>query len=156
MTYKFFKQLFLHIKYWKIIKKIYKEENIIENLSQLLKINLKVDWVGRIYAVLNPTINDMGQFDSTKQIYEYGESGLNNNIYVERWLMGNLNVASKFIVANNLFELLTYDIKKIDEYDNYLLVIQPITLPPLFKYLKYLVFEWVVILVAGIITYIYI
>ena len=50
-----------------------------------------------------------------------------------------LSVASQFIRAKNLFDLLTYKIKKIDDYDNYLFIIQPITLDEYRKNIKKLV-----------------
>ena len=50
--------------------------------------------------------------------------------------MDRLNIASRFIQANNLFDLLTYKIEKIDEYDNYLFIIQPITWDDCKKYSK--------------------
>lgn len=136
IIYRFIKCLYLNIKYTKLLRKVYKEENILENLSLLFKSRFKIDWIGRVYTVINPNLND-GEFDINTQIFEYDENGLNNRTQVERWIMQRLNVASNFIQVNNLFDLLTYDIKKLDEYDNYLLIIEPITLKDCIKYTKY-------------------
>ena len=88
--------------------------------------------------MINPNL--LGEdFDINTIIYEYGEEGLNNKAFVERWIMTRLNIAQSFIQANNLFDLLTYDIKKLDDYDNYLFVIQPITLNDCLKYSKLLI-----------------
>lgn len=136
IIYRFIKYLILNIKYTKILNKVYKDENIINNLSGLFNTNFKIDWIGRLYAVINPNL--IGEeFDVNTIIYEYGEDGLNKDAFVERWIMTKLNVAQSFIQANNLFDLLTYEIKKIDEYDNYLFIIQPITLEDCLKYSKY-------------------
>lgn len=135
IIYRFFKYLILNIKYTKILNKIYEEENISQNLSMLFKSSFKKDWIGRLYTVINPNL--LGEdFDINTIIYEYGEDGLNNKAFVERWIMTRLNIAQTFIQANNLFDLLTYDIKKLDDYDNYLFVIQPITLNDCLKYSK--------------------
>lgn len=142
-----------HLKLWFILKKVYKEENILNNLSQMFKSNFRLDWVGRMYTILNPNINDMGQFDTNTQIYEYDEEGLKNDLYIEKWVMNNLNIASQFITNNNLFELLTYKIKKLDNYDNYLFIMQPITLESLFKSFKWAIGELVLIFL-GIFIYI--
>ena len=40
------------------------------------------------------------------------------------------------LVTNNLFDLLTYDIKKLDEYGNYLFVMKSITFDDFWKYTK--------------------
>ena len=52
--------------------------------------------------------------------------------------MTKLNLIRDFIMANNLFDLLTYEIKKLDDYDNYLFVIKPITFDDCMKWTKFL------------------
>lgn len=149
IIYRFFKYLFLNIKYTKILSKVYDNENIIENLSNLFKSQFKKDWIGRLYTVINPNL--LGDdFDINTIIYEYDESGLNNNAFVERWIMGKLNIAQSFIQTNNLFDLLTYKIEKLDEYDNYLFIIEPITLQDCLKYTKYFSILLTVLIVIGI------
>ena len=86
ITYKFFKQLFLHIKYSRILRKVYKEENLLENLSKLFGTKFDIDWIGRIYTVINPLVND-GEYDQNTIIYEYGDVGMNTNAFVERIIM---------------------------------------------------------------------
>ena len=126
ITYNFIKYLILNARYTKILKHIYKEEQIPENLSKLFNSNFKIDWVGRLYTVINPNLLN-GEYDTNTQIFEYGEKGLTNEMFIERYIMQKLNIASNYIKANNLFDLLTYKIEKIDEYDNYLFIIEPIT-----------------------------
>ena len=149
IIYRFFKYLILNIKYTKILNKIYEEENISQNLSMLFKSSFKKDWIGRLYTVINPNL--LGEdFDINTIIYEYGEEGLNNKAFVERWIMTRLNIAQTFIQANNLFDLLTYDIKKLDDYDNYLFIIQPITLNDCLKYSKLFSILISILVVIGI------
>lgn len=150
IIYKFIKYLFLNIKYTKILTKIYKEENILNNLSELFKTNVKIDWIGRIYTIINPNINNE-EFDINTQIFEYDNNGLNNTAFVERWVMTRLNIANTFIQTNNLFDLLTYEIKRLDEYDNYLLIIEPITLRDCIKYSKYFSILLSSLLIIGLI-----
>lgn len=149
IIYRFFKYLFMNIKYTRILKKVYNEENILNNLSELFQSRFRIDWIGRLYTVINPNV--IGEeYSQNTQIYEYGENGLNNYAYVERWIMTKLNIASNFIRANNLFDLLTYEIKKIDEYDNYLLIIQPITLQDCLKYTKHFCILISILVLIGI------
>lgn len=126
ITYLFIKYLILHLRYTKILKKVYKDENLLDNLSSLFKVPFKMDWMGRVYAVFNPHIQD-GVFNPNNQIYEYDENGLTNKAYIESYIMNQLNIAKRFILASNLFDLLTYKIKKIDDHDNYLFIMQSIT-----------------------------
>lgn len=148
IIYRFIKYLILNIKYTKILNKIYQNENILSNLSMLFKSQFKKDWIGRLYTVINPHL--LGEdFDINTIIYEYNENGLDNRTWVERWIMTRLNIAQSFIQTNNLFDLLTYDIKKLDEYDNYLFVIEPITLRDCLKYTKYFI---ILLTILGIIA----
>jgi hypothetical protein len=133
--YRFIKNLKLNIKYTKLLLKIYKDEQLIEKFSQLFGTEFKIDWVGRIYTIINPNIiND--KFDMNTQIFEYGEQGFSNDPYIEKWIMTKFNLIKDFIMANNLFDLLTYELKKLDEYDNYLFVIKPITFDECKKWTK--------------------
>lgn len=150
ILYNFIKYLIMNIKYTRIIKKVYKDEGLIYKFSQLFGSEFRMDWVGRIYAVLNPNIvND--KMDYNTQIFEYGENGLTNEPYVEKWIMTKFNLIRDFVMANNLFDLLTYEIKKIDEYDNYLLIIKPLTFDDCMKWVKWFAIEIGVILLIGII-----
>lgn len=126
ITYLFIKHLILHLRYTKILKKVYKDENLLDNLSSLFKVPFKMDWMGRVYAIFNPHVQD-GVFNPNNQIYEYDENGLTNKAYIEAYIMNQLNIAKRFIQASNLFDLLTYKIKKIDDFDNYLFIMQSIT-----------------------------
>lgn len=147
--YSFIKNLLLNIKYTKILRKIYKDEGLLEKFSQLFGVEFKMDWVGRVYTVINPNIID-DKLDINTQIFEYNDNGLTNEPYVEKYIMTKLNIVSDFIMANNLFDLLTYEIKKLDDYDNYLFVIKPITFDDCKKWTKIFIGVYSVLLVAGI------
>lgn len=149
ITYNFFRYLYQHIKCSKILRKVYKEENLIQNLSSLFSSEFRVDWFGRLYTVLNPNINK-NDYDGTTQIFEYNENGLDNTVYVERWVMEKLNIASQFIKNNDLFDILTYNIKKLDDYDNFLFVMQPITFDDCKTWTKRFVWLMLAILVIGV------
>ena len=133
--YKFIKNLLLNIKYTKLLTKIYKDEQLLSKFSQLFGTEFRMDWVGRVYTVINPNIIK-DQFDVNTQIFEYGENGFTNEPYIEKWIMTKFNLVKDFIMANNLFDLLTYELKKIDEYDNYLFIIKPITFDDCKKWTK--------------------
>ena len=135
ITYRFIKYLLLHITYCKILNNVYKNENLLDNLSALFKVRFKKDWVGRVYAVFNPHIQE-GIFNPNNQIYEYTDKGLVNDAYVEAYILNQLNIAKRFIQANNLFDLLTYRLEKLDENDNYLFIMEPITWSDCKKYSK--------------------
>lgn len=152
--YSFIKNLLLNIKYTKILRKIYKDEGLLEKFSQLFGVEFKIDWVGRIYTVINPNIID-DKLDINTQIFEYNDNGLTNEPYVEKYIMTKLNLVSDFIMANNLFDLLTYEIKKLDDYDNYLFVIKPITFDDCMKWTKIFIGVYSVLAIIGMVLLFY-
>lgn len=117
-----FKNIYLHFKYNRILKRVYKDENILANMGNLFNSKIHVDWVGRIYTVINPNL------DKDKQIYEILDGGMDNREFIQHWVMERFIAMDHFIKANNLFDLLVYDIKQLDDYGNFLLVLEPITL----------------------------
>lgn len=137
ILFNFIRYLIIHIKYSSIISKAFKEEKLLDNLSKLFGVEFKQDWVGRTYAIINPNIIN-GVYDHVSQIYEYNDLGLDNRVYVEKWIMQRFNIISNFVKTNNLFDILIYDLKKIDEYDNYLFTLYPVTFEDFNKYLKLL------------------
>lgn len=147
--YKFIKNLILNIKYTKLLKQIYKDENLLQKFSQLFSTEFRLDWVGRIYTVINPNILK-DKFDVNTQIFEYGENGFTNEPYIEKYIMTKFNLVKDFIMANNLFDLLTYEIKRLDEYDNYLFVIKPITFDECKKWTKIFGIVYGLLLVIGV------
>ena len=60
-------------------------------------------------------------------------------------ILNQLSVAKQFIKANNLFDLLTYRLEKLDENDNYLFIIEPITWEDCKNYLERFVILYIVI-----------
>ena len=151
IIYNFFKNLFLNIKYTRLIKKAYKEEDLLNKLSQLFNAKFKIDWIGRAYAVLNPNLDENGKYSPNEQIFEYGEDGLNNEKMIEQWVMERMFVVQQFIRVNNLFEVLSYSIKKLDKYDNYLFILEPITLSDCMKWSKKFTILIGILIIIGII-----
>lgn len=145
IIYRFIKHLYLNLKYASLLSKIYKDEKLLDNLSELFNVKFKKDWIGRVYAIFNPSTMDVNN-----QIFEYNETGLSNEVYIEKQIMDKLNIASKFIQTNNLFDLLTYKIEKIDKYNNYLFVMQPITLEDCLNSTKKFIILYSILTVIGI------
>lgn len=148
VIYSFIRNLLLNIKYTRLLRKIYDDEQLLKKFSELFGTEFRIDWVGRMYAVFNPNIaNDM--LDVNSQIFEYDETGLTNKPYIEKWIMTKLILVKDFIMANNLFDLLTYEIKKLDEYDNYLFIIKPITFDDCMKWTKIFAITYSILAVIG-------
>lgn len=147
VLYLFIKYLIMNIKYCKILNNVYKNENLLDNLSALFRVQFRKDWIGRVYAVFNPHIQD-GIFNPNNQIFEYTEQGLVNDAYVEAYILNQLKIAKQFIRANNLFDLLTYRLKKLDDNDNYLFIMEPITWSDCKRYTKIFITVYSMLLIS--------
>lgn len=148
ITYNFIKYLILYLRTKKILDRIYREENIIYNLSELYKITFKKDWVGRLYAVINP-ITDI---DPSDRIFENSSEGYSLKSFVEKWLIERMSIASEFIMNKNLFELVTYHIEQLDDNYNFLFTIEPIVWSDFNKWFKRFLILLGILLIIGIIT----
>lgn len=105
-----------YFKIQRVLRKIYASEKIPENLSHLFGVDCKVDWVGRLYMVVNPLIQNVNT-GGNSIIMDH-----NDKMMIEEWVMKNLELIKNFVVNNQLFDLLTYSITKIDDDENYLVV----------------------------------
>ena len=145
IIYNFLKFLIMYIRYNRVLNDVYKKENILEGLSSTLGAELKQDWIGRLYAVVNPYIVD-GKYDPSKIITEIGKD-IPTNMVLEKYVMERFNIASQFIQANNLFDLMSYKMTRLDEYENYLLVLYPLPYSDLVVWGKRLLIELIVLMI---------
>ena len=142
--YKFFRKLFQHLKYQRIIKEAYEREQLIAKISLLLGVQFKLDWVNRLYAVVNPNIKD-GKYNP-EQIYEFDFDGNPyNNEWVTKWVMERMGILRNFLQTANLFDVLEYKIKDLGNL-NYLIIFQPITLTFLLKSIIPAIIELLIII----------
>ena len=122
----FIRNLIDYVRIKKIIKKVIREENLLYNLSNLFstktyQVNFKQDWIGRIYAVINPAVQD-----PQARIFEYDEEGMNMNSYVNKWIMEHMIAADNFVKNHELFDILTYNFEQLDDDYNFLFTLTPV------------------------------
>lgn len=125
--YRFIKGYLQNRKYQKILDKVYEDDQIIAKLSFALGSQFRRDWIGRLYTVINPAIKD-GKYDYT-QVYEYVQEGYDTTEHAQQWIVDRLTAIEAVIQTNNLFDVLSFNIEKLDDEGNYLFVVYPITLP---------------------------
>lgn len=114
-------KIFKTYKITKKLKKIYKEDDIVDKLTYITNINFKVDWVGRIYGIFNPLINiplNERVFDDNKML---------SIDFVNKYLLERLDITSKFITEQTLFDYLTLENIILDN-QNSLIIITPMNL----------------------------
>lgn len=139
--------IFNFLRYNRYIRKAIKAEYLLDKLKYLFGgREFRQDWIGRVYTVVNPNVDNINDSGNTV-IFEDGKP------MVEKWLMDNMNLMSQFITTNNLFDVLTYKIEKIDEDDNYLIVLQNVFYENAKKELKWIAVGLVALgLIAGLLA----
>lgn len=135
--------IYNYIKIQKLLNKIYDGEKIEKNLSKIFGVECKRDWVGRLYMVVNPILQDIETGGNTL-IYDRDEK-----VAIEGWVMKNLELIRQFVINNAMFDLLSYDIKRIDDDENYLIVFKNIY----FDDMKRLVKWGSILIVTGLLTW---
>ena len=93
-----------YIRIQRILKQIYKTEHIEQNLSQLFGVPCKQDWVGRLYMIINPILQNIESNGNALTLDR------NNKVLIEEWVMKNLELIRNFVVNNSMFDLLTYSL----------------------------------------------
>lgn len=137
---KFFKNLFFKTFIGKIIKTIKSAINYINDyeyisdtfysdafkivLKEYLNVDIKKDWIGRLYGVVNPNINEEGKFDVTRTIIEFDDDNTNNKEYVKHWAHKQLYIIGEVFKIENLYHFIDLEFRHVGpkEADNYLLI----------------------------------
>lgn len=140
-TYRLIRGIFEHTRYQKILNEAYEREELIAKLSTIFGVQFRKDWMGRLYAVVNPAIKD-GKFD-TSQVFEYTQEGYDTTEHARQWMLERTIAMEGFIQTNNLFDALLFDIKKLDDSGNYLFILSPTTFPEVADNIKGAVWELV-------------
>lgn len=120
-----------YFKIKKLLLKIYDGEKIEKNLSKTFGVECKRDWVGRLYMVVNPILQNIETGGNTL-VFDR-----NDNVMIEEWVMKNLELIRNFVVNNSMFDLLTYSIEKIDDDNNYLIVFKNIYFDDMVRIVKW-------------------
>lgn len=137
--YKLIKGIIENNQYQKILNKAYEQDQLIAKLSHAFGVQFRRDWVGRLYAVVNPAIKD-GKFDNT-QVFEYAQGGYDTTEHAKQWIVERTVMMEHFIQTNNLFDALVFDVKRLDDNGNYLFTLMPTTLPQVLQNIKGSIYE---------------
>ena len=107
-------------------------------LKEYLNVEIRKDWIGRLYGVINPNINKEGQFDITKTIIELDDEDTNNNEYVKHWTYKQLTIIGEVFKIENLYHFIDLEFKPVGPKgaDNYLLIFDIVSRKEFTKNLK--------------------
>ena len=93
-------------------------------LRQYLHMDVKKDWIGRLYGIINPIIDIDGKLDINNAIIEINGENSNNNEQVQHWAYKQLTLIGQLFKIENLYNYIDLTFKHVGpiEADNYLLI----------------------------------
>lgn len=93
-------------------------------MKEYLNIELREDWLGRLYGVINPTIDKDGHFNMSNMIFEIDGDNTNSNEYVKHWAYKQLQLVARLFKIESLYDFINVEFEHVGplQFDNYLLV----------------------------------
>ena len=116
-------------------------------LKQYLKANFKKDWIGRLYGVVNPNLDENGRYDFNNVIIEMDGDNTNNNEYVRHWVHRQLRLIQVLFKLENLYDYIGIELKHVGppQLDNYLVIIDIVSrqvwVDSLKKFFRHILFD---------------
>lgn len=122
--YNFIKTGIQYQKVNKVVGKTFYSNEFKLLIANYLKTHLKEDWIGRLYGVINPTIDINGNLDISTMVIELDGNNTNNADWVKNWLYKQLQLIAQLFKIEKLYDYINLDIKHVGpiEMDNYLIV----------------------------------
>lgn len=157
MTLYFFKNYIYDYSY---VSDIIYTKDFKDILKRYLFVEFKKDWIGRLYAVVNPTLDINGKYDVNASIIEIDGNNTNNNAYVETWLYKQLSVVSDVfhMQYSGLFDAIGAEVKHVGpkEHDNYLIVFDLVNRKETAIYFKSMIKQLFLYCVIALIIFLFI
>ena len=119
-----FESLYYYIKHYSTIKDILYGDEFKKLLKEYINIDIRKDWIGRLYGVINPNIDKDGKLDVNNTIIEIDGYNTNSNVYVKNWLYKQMYTVGTLFKLKNLYSYITMDIEHVGplDQDNYLVI----------------------------------
>lgn len=118
--------IFSYIKSRLYIKDTLYSEQFKYVLKKYLKADFKEDWIGRLYAVVNPAVDINGNIDFGSQIIEFTEDGMSTDNYVKSWVLKQMSlIKSVFnLQQSGFFDYINAEFRHVgpENADNWLVV----------------------------------
>ena len=151
------KSLYNYIKDYEYISDTLYSEAFKLVLKEYLNVDIRKDWIGRLYGIVNPNINEEGKFDITRTVIEFDDENTNNEEYVKHWAHKQLYIIGEVFKIENLYHFIDLEFKHVgpDIADNYLLVFDIVSRKIFTHNLKQMLLHvFVYILIAVIVLFI--
>lgn len=125
------KIIYNFFRYQKVINKVVCAPEFIQALSSSFGVTFQKDRIGRLYTVINPHVQKI-DINSSDIVYDQDKP------VIDKWIMDKFILIDMVIKNHDLFDILTYDIVRVDDDMNYLLTISNALLKDALRIMKWI------------------
>lgn len=120
------KWLYIYARDYNYVAETFYSDQFSYVLKRYLNVDFKKDWIGRLYAVINPLIDIDGKMNFNNVIIELDDTNTNNNDYVKSWVMKQMSMINALFKLENsgFFDIIGVKFKHVGpkNQDNYLVI----------------------------------
>lgn len=118
-------------------------------LKRYLHTEFNKDWIGRLYGVVNPSIDINGKLDISGTIIEIDGASTNNIEYLKNWIFTQMQLISNLFKVSKLYDYIGVDIKHVGPInaDNYLVVFDVVSRKETSYWMKRVLLQFIVYIV---------
>lgn len=113
-----------YIKDYNIVAESLYGDAFLTVLKRYLNKEFRKDWIGRLYAVINPNIDINGNLNFSNTIIELDDERTNNEKYVQNWLYKQMQLIADVFKIQNMYSYISMSIEHVGpkNADNYLII----------------------------------
>ena len=152
------KSIYVYNKDYNIISDMFYGDGFKKIIKTYLHVDIKKDWIGRLYGVVNPNIDIDGNFNINNIIIELDGNLTNNNEYVTNWIYKQLKLVQELFNFDNFYNYISLDIMHVGPSiaDNYLIIFDIASRKNISKYLKQTLLQVLIYCIIAAIVLIFI
>lgn len=141
LTYKLSQSIYYTYKYIKdyhYVADTFYSDAFKTVLKKYLNIDVDVDWLGRLYGVINPLIDINGKININNMVIVLDGENTNNNDQVQYWAHKQLMLIAELFKIEKLYDYIDLEFKHVgpENADNYLLIFDIVSRKLFSKYWK--------------------
>lgn len=123
-TYNIFASFIQYVKDYNIISESFYSAEFNTLLKRYLNKEFRKDWIGRLYAVINPNLDIDGKLNFNNTIIELDDERTNNDRYVENWIYRQMGLLSDMFKLQNMYSYISVSIEHVGpkNADNFLVI----------------------------------
>lgn len=148
----FFNALYKYSKDYSLVADAFYGDGFKQIIKNYLNITLEKDWIGRLYGIINPTIDINGNFNINNVIIELDGNLTNNNEYVKSWLYKQLYLVQNLFNFEHFYNYISMDLEHVGPAigDNYLVTFDIASRQNVSKYLWAILGQTIIYGIVGI------